>query len=79
MAAGLSGIEAECGGACACVTCHVLIDKAWSDRLPPATEMERDMLECTAQPATPLSRLSCQIRVAPDLDGLSLQIAATQT
>ena len=75
---GVNGIVAECGGACACATCHVFVDPAWADRLPPATDMERDMLDCTAVPATLLSRLSCQIRVTADLAGLSLQIAAAQ-
>lgn len=75
---GIQGIVAECGGACACATCHVHVDPAWAGRLPAASDMERDMLECTAEPATAESRLSCQIRIAPETDGLRLQVAAVQ-
>ena len=63
------GIEAECGGACACATCHVYVDEAWAAKLPPAQQMEEDMLDF-AFDVRPTSRLSCQIRVRPDLDGL---------
>lgn len=63
------GIEAECGGACACATCHVYVDEAWAPKLPPAQQMEEDMLDF-AFDVRPTSRLSCQIRVRPDLDGL---------
>lgn len=75
---GVEGILAECGGACACATCHVFVDPAWSGRLPAPSDAEREMLECTADPATADSRLGCQIRVAPELDGLVLRVAATQ-
>ena len=75
---GIEGILAECGGSCACATCHVHVDPAWSDRLPASSEMEREMLECTAEPATPQSRLSCQIPIGPETDGLVLRIAASQ-
>ena len=63
------GIEAECGGACACATCHVYVDEAWAPKLTPAQQMEEDMLDF-AFDVRPTSRLSCQIRVRPDLDGL---------
>ena len=63
------GIAAECGGACACATCHVYVDDAWVDRLPRRESMEEDMLDFAFE-VRPNSRLSCQIKVKPDLDGL---------
>ena len=65
----IPGIEAECGGACACATCHVYVDAAWQDRLPPPQSMEEDMLDF-AYDVRPNSRLSCQIRIRPELEGL---------
>ncbi len=66
---GIPGIEAECGGACACSTCHVYVDEAWREKTGEATPMEQDMLDF-AYEVRPNSRLSCQIRVSDDLDGL---------
>jgi 2Fe-2S ferredoxin len=63
------GIEAECGGACACATCHVYIDDAWTAIVGKPTQMEEDMLDFAFE-VRPTSRLSCQIKVAPNLDGL---------
>ena len=63
------GIEAECGGACACATCHVYVDESWAGRIPAAQPMEEDMLDF-AFDVRPTSRLSCQIRVTPEVDGL---------
>ncbi|MDB5595676.1 MAG: 2Fe-2S ferredoxin [Hyphomicrobiales bacterium] len=63
------GIEAECGGACACATCHVYVDAAWADKIPAAQPMEEDMLDF-AFDVRPTSRLSCQIRVTTAVDGL---------
>jgi len=63
------GIEAECGGACACATCHVYVDEAWADKIPPAQPMEEDMLDF-AFDVRPTSRLSCQIRVTAATEGL---------
>ena len=65
----IPGIEAECGGACACATCHVYVDEAWIDKLPKAEQMEEDMLDF-AFDVRPTSRLSCQIKVSPALNGL---------
>lgn len=70
---GVPGIVAECGGACSCATCHVLVDDAWSERIGAAAGAERDMLEF-ADDVGPTSRLSCQIKVSPDLDGLIVYI-----
>ena len=63
------GIEAECGGACACATCHVYVDEAWQAKTGEASPMEQDMLDF-AFDVRPNSRLSCQIKVSDDLDGL---------
>lgn len=65
------GIEGECGGACACATCHVYVDEAWADRIPKAEQMEEDMLDF-AFDVRPTSRLSCQIRVRAEIDGLTV-------
>ena len=67
-------IRAECGGACACATCHVYIDSNWVDRLIPAEAQEIDRLD-EAFHVTALSRLSCQILMRADLDGLKLRLA----
>ena len=66
---GIPGIEAECGGACACATCHVYVDDAWTDIVGKPTSMEEDMLDF-AYDVRPVSRLSCQLRVSDALDGL---------
>ena len=65
----IPGIEAECGGACACATCHVYVDDAWIGKLPKREQMEEDMLDF-AFDVREGSRLSCQIKVKPELDGL---------
>ena len=62
-------IVAECGGGCACATCHVYVDEAWLPKIGAATGSEEDMLDF-AYGVKPNSRLSCQIRVTPELDGL---------
>ncbi|HTK12674.1 MAG TPA: 2Fe-2S iron-sulfur cluster-binding protein [Xanthobacteraceae bacterium] len=65
------GIEAECGGACSCSTCHVYIADDWVERLPPVSPMEEDMLDF-AYDVRSTSRLSCQIKVVDDIDGLTV-------
>jgi 2Fe-2S ferredoxin len=67
-------IKAECGGACACATCHVYVDDAWLDRLLPPTDEEIDRLD-EAFEVTDRSRLSCQILMGPELDGLTVTLA----
>jgi ferredoxin, 2Fe-2S len=74
---GLPGIEAECGGACACATCHVYVDDAWLARTGKAQPMENDMLDF-AFDVKPNSRLSCQIKVTAELDGLIVTTPAKQ-
>ena len=71
------GIEAECGGACACATCHVYVDDAWSERVGPPEPMEEDMLDF-AFDVRPTSRLSCQIKIKADLDGLIVHVPERQ-
>jgi 2Fe-2S ferredoxin len=66
---GVPGIEAECGGACACSTCHVYVDEAWREKTGEPSPMEEDMLDF-AFDVKPNSRLSCQIKVGEALDGL---------
>ena len=66
---GVPGIEAECGGACACATCHVYVDEAWSGKVGAPSPMEEDMLDFGFD-VRPNSRLSCQIKVSDELDGL---------
>jgi 2Fe-2S ferredoxin len=74
---GITGIVAECGGACSCATCHVYVDEAWFERLPKRSPEEEDMLDF-AFDAKPTSRLSCQIKVEPALDGLVVRTPAYQ-
>lgn len=73
----IAGIEAECGGACACATCHVYVDEGWKEKTGAPAEMEEDMLDF-AFDVREESRLSCQIKVTDDLDGLVLRIPAKQ-
>lgn len=68
----IPGIEADCGGACACSTCHVYVDQAWADKVPPMDDMEEDMLDFAFEPKPGLSRLTCQLKVSDDLDGLKV-------
>ena len=68
------GIKAECGGACACATCHVYVSPNWKDRLPPPTPEEADMLD-SAFSVTEESRLACQILMREDIDGLAVTLA----
>ncbi len=71
------GIEAECGGACACATCHVYVDDAWTAAVGSPEPMEEDMLDF-AYDVRPNSRLSCQIKVRGDLDGLVVSVPERQ-
>jgi 2Fe-2S ferredoxin len=73
----IEGIEAECGGACACATCHVYVDEAWKEKTGAPSPMEEDMLDF-AYDVRPTSRLSCQIHITPELDGLVVRIPEKQ-
>jgi 2Fe-2S ferredoxin len=68
---GVPGIDADCGGACACATCHVFVDPAWAARLQPPGEQEEEMLNFTAE-RREHSRLACRIPVTAALDGLTV-------
>ena len=72
------GIEADCGGACACSTCHCYVDKAWVAKLPAKDDMEADMLDFAWQPDAERSRLTCQVKVTDELDGLIVHLPEKQ-
>ena len=71
------GIDADCGGACACATCHVYIDEAWVDAVGKPEDLEAEMLE-VAEEVRDNSRLSCQIKVSDELDGLVVKTPESQ-
>ena len=71
------GIDADCGGACACATCHVYVDEAWQEKTGAKSAMEESMLDF-AENVAPNSRLSCQIKVTEDLDGLVVRLPESQ-
>jgi 2Fe-2S ferredoxin len=73
----IPGIEAECGGACACATCHVYVAPEWTEKTGKASQMEEDMLDFAFE-VRPNSRLSCQIKVSEALDGLTVTTPAKQ-
>jgi 2Fe-2S ferredoxin len=74
---GIPGIEAECGGACACATCHVYIEEEWRAKTGDASPMEEDMLDF-GYDVRPNSRLSCQVKLSDDLNGLVVRTPARQ-
>ncbi|PRD41558.1 2Fe-2S ferredoxin [Phyllobacterium phragmitis] len=74
----IPGIDAECGGACACATCHVYVDEEWTAETGEPAPMEEDMLDF-AYDVRPTSRLSCQIKVRDELDGLVVHIPERQS
>ena len=73
----IRGIDADCGGACACATCHVFVDQAWTSKIEPMQEMEKTMLDF-AEGVESNSRLSCQIRVTEALDGFTVRMPKSQ-
>ncbi|MEP6884128.1 MAG: 2Fe-2S iron-sulfur cluster-binding protein [Gammaproteobacteria bacterium] len=74
---GVEGIVAQCGGACACATCHVYIDPAWAPKLEPREDMEEGMLENSWEPRGN-SRLSCQIHITAAMDGMQVIVPQRQ-
>jgi len=74
---GIPGIDGDCGGVCACATCHVYVSSEWSGRLPPLSDQEGDMLELVSEP-NEASRLGCQIFLNRDTDGLIVQLPSHQ-
>ena len=71
------GIDGDCGGACACATCHVYVEVGWMEKLPAMNDLERDMLDF-AFDVKDNSRLSCQIKVSQELEGLVVRTPARQ-
>ena len=76
--ASVTGIEADCGGVLTCATCHVMIDTPWAEKLPRPVADETDMLDFAASPVEAGSRLSCQVRLTPELDGMVVRLPASQ-
>ncbi|MCB8836412.1 2Fe-2S iron-sulfur cluster-binding protein [Aurantimonas sp. VKM B-3413] len=74
----VDGIVGECGGAMACATCHVYVDEAWADKVGARQSGEEDMLDFAASEMKPTSRLSCQIKISPELDGLVVHLPESQ-
>lgn len=75
---GVKGIVAECGGAAMCATCHVYVEEKWLAALPAMNAVEHEMLENTAAERRHNSRLSCQIKLGPELDGLTVGLPERQ-
>ena len=75
---GVRGIVAECGGACSCATCHVYVNDEFMDAVGGVNDLEDDMLDGAMAERKPNSRLSCQIKMTSDLDGLTVRIAPKQ-
>lgn len=75
---GIPGIEADCGGACACSTCHVYVPAEWKDKVPVMEAMEEDMLDFAYEVDPDRSRLSCQLKVTDALDGLVVNLPERQ-
>ena len=73
----ISGIDADCGGSCACATCHVYVDEKWFDKLSKKESSEEDMLDMAYEPKK-FSRLSCQLTVTNELDGLVVKMPSKQ-
>lgn len=76
---GIDGIEAECGGACCCATCHVYVPDDFIGKIPPASEQEADMLSEVVAERTPNSRLACQIKVTSALEGIAIRLPEVQS
>jgi 2Fe-2S ferredoxin len=73
----IPGIDADCGGACACATCHVYVDEKWFDKITQKEHAEQDMLDMAVEP-NKFSRLSCQITVTDELNGLVVKMPSKQ-
>ena len=73
----IPGIDADCGGSCACATCHVYVDEKWFNKLPNKESAEEDMLDMAFEPKSS-SRLSCQLTVSNELDGLVVNMPSKQ-
>lgn len=76
---GVDGIEAECGGSCCCATCHCYVDEAYAEKLAAPNDNEEDMLEETVAERKDNSRLACQIKVTPELEGMKVYLPEEQS
>jgi ferredoxin, 2Fe-2S len=74
LGAMVPGITADCGGACTCATCHGYVDEAWLARVPPPSADELDMIDAACLDALPNSRLTCQVKITAELDGLVIRL-----
>jgi 2Fe-2S ferredoxin len=74
----IDGIIGECGGSMMCATCHCYVDDAWANAVGPQEEGESDLLDCAASEVKPTSRLSCQIRMRGELDGVTIHLPESQ-
>ncbi|MFH5775539.1 2Fe-2S iron-sulfur cluster-binding protein [Paracoccus sp. NGMCC 1.201697] len=74
----VDGIIGECGGSMMCATCHCYVDDAWADAVGPQEDGESDLLDCAAAEVRLTSRLSCQIKMRPELDGLTIHLPEAQ-
>lgn len=75
---GIVGIIGECGGVLSCATCHVYVDDAWIERVGAAGDDEAEILEMVSADRRPTSRLSCQIKIRPEIDGLVVHVPPEQ-
>lgn len=75
---GIEGIVGDCGGVMSCATCHVIVESPWDEKLPERSDTENQMLDYTAAPREPSSRLCCQIVMSAELDGIRVRIADPQ-
>ena len=73
----IPGIDADCGGSCACATCHVYVEEKWFDKLPMKEDAEQDMLDMAFEPQK-FSRLACQITITDDLEGMVVKMPSKQ-
>ncbi|MGV3573408.1 MAG: 2Fe-2S iron-sulfur cluster-binding protein [Ramlibacter sp.] len=78
VGAGVRGIVGECGGSAMCATCHVYVEEPWAGQLPQPLSTELEMLECTAAERLPNSRLGCQVKLAPALEGMRIRLPERQ-
>jgi 2Fe-2S ferredoxin len=74
----IPGIDADCGGSCACATCHVYVDEKFINKIPKAKESEQDMIDFVANPKNN-SRLSCQLMITDELDGIVVRMPEKQS
>lgn len=74
---GIEGILADCGGSCSCATCHVYVDPEWEPAVGPADQIESEVLDMVTDVRRSNSRLSCQIVLTPELDGIRVVVAPT--